>query len=86
MERLHAARSGRRTQPHSHLAVPHSLGTFPVTAALILLFLIVVLTHSWASDLTLVPQDVAGEMVPPEVHSPHVDIPTVNQLNTGTGT
>lgn len=47
-----------------------SQGTFPVAATLILLFLIVVLTHSWASDLTLVPQGVAGEMVPPEVHSP----------------
>lgn len=43
------------------------------------------LTHSSASDLILAPQDMARETDPSEEDAPHVNIPTVNEPNTGRG-
>ena len=62
-----------------------SLGTFPAAAAVIvLLFLIIALTHSWASGLILVLQDVAGELGPLQWTLPEWTFPlSINQTQGG---
>lgn len=85
-ESLRAGTGGGRTQPSSCVLFTPSLGTSPVAAASFTLFLTIPLTHSSASDLILVPQDMAGEMDPSEVGAPQGDISTVNQPDTGRGT
>lgn len=50
-----------------------------------MLFPFIALTRTWASVFVFLPQDVAGEMVPLEVDTPRVGIPTVSQPSTGTG-